>query len=103
MRTSSGLVHHTSPLLFLDYSKILSAVFNDDRELVADTLSAGPCFVCIMSCTKSVPCRSFGECVCSVLSCCGVLMMLLPIGVDNDTGIIVINCSCSVSVVRFVE
>ena len=71
-------------------------------ELVADTSSAGPSSVCMLSCTASVRCRFSGECVLSALSRCGVLMMLLPIGVDDDAGIIVINCSGSVTVARFV-
>ena len=80
----------------------MSAVFNDDMEFVADTSLAGPSSVCMLSCAASVPCRSSGECVCSVLSGCAMLMMLLPNGVDNDAGIIVINCSGSVSVALFV-
>ena len=51
----------------------------------------------------SVPCPSSGECVFSVLTWCGALAMLLPVGVDEDAGIMIISCSVSGSAGRFVD
>ena len=76
----------------------MSAVLSDDMELTADTLSGKPSTIWIVAVTSSEFCRSTGVLFGFMFFAGGMSVLLFSLGVEVDAGIIVINCSVSMSV-----